>query len=81
MISIHVLNLFTTSNLIFGNNDVIPIIVSDSEIKIVISAGISTGSIPIMINSVGGYASGSTYNCVESPTIATISPKSGSSLG
>lgn len=74
-------NLFTATSVSFGANTATPTIISDSQIQVVVPAGSGAGSIPVVINTVGGVASGFTYNYVEAPTITTLTPTSGPAVG
>lgn len=79
-ISINGINLSTATSVQFGPNSATPTIISDSQIEVVVPAG-SPGSVTISITTVGGISSGISYNYIDSPSIATAIPTSGTTLG
>lgn len=73
------LNLFTANNVSFGANSSVPTIISDTEIQVVTPAG--AGSVPVSVTTAGGTSSGFFYTYIDVPSIITITPDSGSTLG
>ena len=69
--------LSTATNVSFGSNNVVPTIISDSQISVAVPAGTSAGTVSVTITTTGGVISGSNYRYVDAPTISTLSPSSG----
>jgi hypothetical protein len=74
-------NLSTANSVDFGGNAATPTIISDSIITVVVPAGTAAISVLITVTTVGGSASGYNYLYVDAPTIASVSPTSGSTTG
>ncbi len=74
-------NLLTSINVSFGGNNATPTIINDSTIQVVAPAGANPGSVPVVITSAGGVASGFTYNYIDAPTVISLSPVSGPADG
>ncbi len=79
-ITINGFNLLTANSVSFGGNDATPTIISDSQISVTVPAG-SPGSVAVSVTTAGGTASGLSYQYVDAPTIDSITPASGSTLG
>lgn len=80
-LTINGLNLSTSSSIAFGNNNAVPTIVSDSTITVIVPAGSESGGVPILLTAVGGIASGFTYDYLDAPTIVSLTPTSGQTVG
>jgi hypothetical protein len=78
-ITINGYNLSTASTLSFGANSATPTILSDSQISVVVPAGI--GSVAVSLTTAGGSASGFSYTYYDSPTLDSLTPISGSVSG
>lgn len=74
-------NLTTTVSVIFGANSAVTTIINDGQISVVVPAGISPGEVPVIVTTNGGTTGGLKYTYLDAPTIETISPSSGSTLG
>ncbi len=74
-------NLATASSVSFGSNTATPTILNDGQITVAVPAGSSTGNVLVFVTTAGGTSASLSYNYVDSPTIDTISPTSGSVNG
>lgn len=73
-------NLSTASSVDFGGNAAVPTVISDSQLSVVVPAGIA-GSALITLTTVGGSVNGYNYLYIDAPTISTVSPTSGPTTG
>lgn len=74
-------NLSTATSVNFGGNFATPTILNDGTITVVAPAGASTGTVIVSVTTAGGNTAGLQYTYVDSPTITTITPDSGSTSG
>ena len=80
-VTINGFNLSTAISVDFGGNTATPTVLSDSQLQIVVPAGVGAGSVPVTITTIGGVAGGLAYNYFDSPTIVSLTPTSGSVNG
>jgi hypothetical protein len=73
--------LSTATTVNCGSNTATPTIVNDSQISFVVPAGSSAGQVTINVVTAGGSSSGLTYTYIDPPTITSLSPTSGSTIG
>jgi len=74
-------SLATATSVTFGSNTATPTIINDGQISVVVPAGTAAGSVSAYVTTAGGTSAYSTYIYVDTPTVTTISPSSGSTNG
>lgn len=79
---VHILgyNLATATSVTFGANATTPTVISDGDISVVVPAG-DPGSVNVTVTTGGGTCTSLIYTYVSSPTVDSISPSSGPSVG
>uniref|UniRef100_A0A6C0C6Y7 IPT/TIG domain-containing protein n=1 Tax=viral metagenome TaxID=1070528 RepID=A0A6C0C6Y7_9ZZZZ len=80
-ISIYGYNLYTATSVNFGANSATPTVISDSEITVIVPANSGPGAIQIIVTTTGGSTAPLSYLYEDVPTISSITPTSGSTLG
>lgn len=79
-VTINGFNLSTATSVDFGGNSATPTVLSDSQIQVVVPAG-NQGTVAVTTTTAGGVAGGLIYNYVDVPTIVSMTPTSGTTLG
>ncbi|MFB6707577.1 IPT/TIG domain-containing protein [Streptomyces sp. NPDC056333] len=72
--------LATASSVAFGGNNATPTVTSDSVLSVTVPGG-TNGSVGVSITTAGGTNNGFSYTYVDPPTIASLTPTSGSTSG
>ncbi|MFD9540687.1 IPT/TIG domain-containing protein [Streptomyces sp. NPDC060022] len=71
----------TATSVSFGSNSATPTVVSDGQLSVVVPAGSSSGSVDVTVTTTGGTTAPLTYAYVDAPTLASLTPASGSTSG
>lgn len=74
-------NLSGATAVAFGANSATPTVVNDGSLDVAVPAAAVAGPVSVTVTTPGGTVDGLTYNYVDSPTVATISPTSGTTAG
>jgi hypothetical protein len=75
-------NLLTATSVNFGSNTATPTIISDSLLSVVVPASGFPGNVSVGVTTAGGTAiAPGGYTYVDAPTINSLAPTSGSTLG
>lgn len=74
-------NLSTSSSVTVGSNSATPTVVNDSTLTFVVPAGATQGNVDVSVTTTGGISTPLKYGYVDTPTIDSISPASGSTSG
>jgi hypothetical protein len=80
-ITVNGYNLGTATSISFGESYATPTVINDAKLTVTVPAGAYAGQVNVCITAAGGTCSGFKYNYVDSPTISTITPSSGSTAG
>ncbi|OQQ13234.1 cell surface protein [Streptomyces sp. M41(2017)] len=73
--------LSTAAAVSFGSNSATPTVVSDSQLSVVAPAGSSDGSVDVTVTTTGGTTAPLGYAYVDAPTLASLTPTTGSASG
>ncbi|RKN05347.1 IPT/TIG domain-containing protein [Streptomyces radicis] len=72
--------LSTATSVAFGANTAVPTVVTDSQITVVTPAG-AAGAVGVTVTTAGGSSNGLSYTYVAPPTVTTIIPDEGPTVG
>ncbi|MCX4586156.1 IPT/TIG domain-containing protein [Streptomyces sp. NBC_01481] len=80
-VTINGTGLSTASAVNFGANAATPTVISDSQLSVVVPQGAGPGAVSVSVTTAGGTNNGLSYTYVDTPTVTTLSPNSGSTSG
>ncbi|WP_406263294.1 IPT/TIG domain-containing protein [Streptomyces sp. NBC_00191] len=80
-VTINGTGLTTASTVNFGANAATPTVISDNQLSVTVPTGAGPGTVSVSVTTAGGTNNGLSYTYVDTPTVTTLSPNSGSDDG
>lgn len=80
-VNIYGYNLSSANTVNFGGNSATPTIVNDGQLSVVVPAGVASGSVLVNVTTAGGVSANLNYTYYDAPTISSLTPTSGPTVG